>query len=94
MSEGVGGGTGGSSADLMSREAEGQQGAEQLPVAEKFSSVGRSSLDIFSPAREGETLLARSSHWPVSFSSSICSRLNRLSDLWPGWGHALWKDTW
>lgn len=50
-------GGGGSGADLMSREAEGQQGAEQLPVAEKFSSVGRSSLDIFSPTREGETLL-------------------------------------
>lgn len=47
-----GGGGGGSGADLMSREAEGQQGAEQLPVAEKFSSVGRSSLDIFSPTRE------------------------------------------
>lgn len=56
MSEGGGVG-GGSGADLMSREAEGQQGAEQLPVAEKFSSVGRSSLDIFSPTREGETLL-------------------------------------
>lgn len=56
MSEGGGVG-GGSGADLMSREAEGQQGAEQLPVPEKFSSVGRSSLDIFSPTREGETLL-------------------------------------
>lgn len=34
--------------DGMCREAEGQQGTEQ------FSSVGRNSLDIFSPAREGQ----------------------------------------
>lgn len=44
--------TGGASVELMSREAEGQQGAELLPVVEKFSSVGRNSLDMFSPARE------------------------------------------
>ncbi|KAM9352528.1 protein NEDD1 isoform 2-T2 [Symphorus nematophorus] len=44
--------TGGAGADVMSREAEGQQGAEQLPVVEKFSSVGRNSLDVFSPVRE------------------------------------------
>ncbi|KAG8012963.1 Protein NEDD1 [Nibea albiflora] len=44
--------TGGAAADLTSREAEGQQGSEQLPVVEKFSSIGRNSLDIFSPARE------------------------------------------
>ncbi|KAE8277151.1 Protein NEDD1 Neural precursor cell expressed developmentally down-regulated protein 1 [Larimichthys crocea] len=44
--------TGGAAADLTSREAEGQQGSEQLPVAEKFSSIGRNSLDVFSPARE------------------------------------------
>ncbi|XP_026028145.1 protein NEDD1 isoform X1 [Astatotilapia calliptera] len=37
---------GGAAVDGMCREAEGQQGAEQ------FSSVGRNSLDIFSPARE------------------------------------------
>lgn len=45
-------GTGGAGIELMSREAEGQQGTEPLPVVEKFSSVGRNSLDVFSPARE------------------------------------------
>lgn len=44
---------GGAGAEGLSREAEGQQGTEQLPVMEKFTSVGRNSLDIFSPAREG-----------------------------------------
>ncbi|XP_008296348.1 protein NEDD1 [Stegastes partitus] len=43
---------GGAGAEVMSREAEGHHGAEQPPVVEKFSSVGRNSLDIFSPARE------------------------------------------
>ncbi|XP_005449195.1 protein NEDD1 isoform X1 [Oreochromis niloticus] len=43
---------GGAAVEGMCREAEGQQGAEQPPVLEKFSSVGRNSLDIFSPARE------------------------------------------
>ncbi|XP_074533911.1 protein NEDD1 isoform X2 [Halichoeres trimaculatus] len=38
--------------EVISREAEGQPGAEQLPVTEKFSRVGRNSLDMFSPARE------------------------------------------
>nr|XP_046249086.1 protein NEDD1 isoform X2 [Scatophagus argus] len=42
--------TGGATAGVG--EAEGQQGAEQLPVVEKFSTVGRNSLDVFSPARE------------------------------------------
>ncbi|XP_067349439.1 protein NEDD1 isoform X3 [Channa argus] len=44
--------TGGTGAEGLSREAEGQQGTEQLPAVDKFSSVGRNSLDIFSPARE------------------------------------------
>ncbi|XP_041795224.1 protein NEDD1 isoform X2 [Chelmon rostratus] len=44
--------TGGAGAEVMSRETEGQQGTEQLPVVEKFSSIGRNSLDVFSPARE------------------------------------------
>lgn len=48
---------GGAGAEVMCREAEGQLGAEQLPSVEKFSSVGRNSLDVFSPAREGEMLL-------------------------------------
>ncbi|XP_056272654.1 protein NEDD1 isoform X2 [Pseudoliparis swirei] len=39
-------GTGGAGPELMS------QGTEPLPVEEKFSSVGRNSLDVFSPARE------------------------------------------
>ncbi|XP_073328742.1 protein NEDD1 isoform X2 [Pagrus major] len=38
--------TGGAGAEVMSREAEGQPGTE------KFSSIGRNSLDVFSPARE------------------------------------------
>ncbi|XP_022617325.1 protein NEDD1 [Seriola dumerili] len=45
-------GTGGAAAEVMSREAEGHQGSEQPPAVEKFSSVGRNSLDVFSPARE------------------------------------------
>ncbi|XP_074489442.1 protein NEDD1 isoform X1 [Sebastes fasciatus] len=48
----VTGTAGGAGTELMSREAEGQQGTEPLPVVEKFSSVGRNSLDVFSPARE------------------------------------------
>ncbi|CAJ1055832.1 protein NEDD1 isoform X1 [Xyrichtys novacula] len=43
---------GGAGVDVMTREAEGQQGPEQLPVLEKFGGVGRNSLDMFSPARE------------------------------------------
>ncbi|XP_076027294.1 protein NEDD1 isoform X2 [Genypterus blacodes] len=42
----------GSGAHALSREGEGQQGAEQHPGLEKFSSVGRNSLDVFSPVRE------------------------------------------
>ncbi|XP_027886619.1 protein NEDD1 isoform X2 [Xiphophorus couchianus] len=45
--------TGGASAEVMCREGEGQQGAEQRPQGEKFGIVGRNSLDIFSPTREG-----------------------------------------
>ncbi|CAF89755.1 unnamed protein product [Tetraodon nigroviridis] len=37
-------------ADVVSREAEGQQGSE--PSVEKFSCVRQNSLDIFSPARD------------------------------------------
>ncbi|XP_032437026.1 protein NEDD1 isoform X3 [Xiphophorus hellerii] len=44
---------GGASAEVMCREGEGQQGAEQRPQGEKFGIVGRNSLDIFSPTREG-----------------------------------------
>ncbi|KAM7397335.1 hypothetical protein PAMP_020317 [Pampus punctatissimus] len=44
--------TGGAAAELMCREAEGQQGAEQLPV-------GRNGLDGFSPAVTSLELLSR-----------------------------------
>uniref|UniRef100_A0A3B4VFP6 NEDD1 gamma-tubulin ring complex targeting factor n=1 Tax=Seriola dumerili TaxID=41447 RepID=A0A3B4VFP6_SERDU len=55
---GTGGGVsaGGAAAEVMSREAEGHQGSEQPPAVEKFSSVGRNSLDVFSPAREVTSL--------------------------------------
>ncbi|KAF7656553.1 hypothetical protein LDENG_00039610 [Lucifuga dentata] len=43
---------GGAGADVLCREAEGQQGSDQPPVLEKFSSIRPSSLDVFSPARE------------------------------------------
>lgn len=55
----------------MSREAEGQQGTEQLPVAEKFISVGRNSLDIFSPTREGEMLLCLLCQSDLSFGLNL-----------------------
>ncbi|XP_029993266.1 protein NEDD1 isoform X1 [Sphaeramia orbicularis] len=48
----------GGGVEVMSREAEGHQGTEQPPVVEKFSSIGRNSLDIFSPAREDSQGLA------------------------------------
>ncbi|XP_044211551.1 protein NEDD1 isoform X6 [Thunnus albacares] len=43
---------GGAGAELMSREAEGQQGAEQPPV-------GQNSVDVFSPAVTSSKLLSR-----------------------------------
>lgn len=46
---------GGTGAEVLSRQAEGQPVAEQPPVVEKFSSVGRNSLDMFSPAREADS---------------------------------------
>uniref|UniRef100_A0A3B5MBT2 NEDD1 gamma-tubulin ring complex targeting factor n=1 Tax=Xiphophorus couchianus TaxID=32473 RepID=A0A3B5MBT2_9TELE len=59
---------GGASAEVMCREGEGQQGAEQRPQGEKFGIVGRNSLDIFSPTREvtglegeGQELVGRAS---------------------------------
>uniref|UniRef100_A0A8C6SSV1 NEDD1 gamma-tubulin ring complex targeting factor n=1 Tax=Neogobius melanostomus TaxID=47308 RepID=A0A8C6SSV1_9GOBI len=47
--------TTGAAVEPMSREAEGQQTPQPLPVLDKFN-IGRNSLDIFSPAlsREGE----------------------------------------
>ncbi|KAM6937971.1 protein NEDD1 [Xenentodon cancila] len=45
--------TAGSASVETCREAEGQQSVATAPAVEKFGSVGRNSLDIFSPAREG-----------------------------------------
>uniref|UniRef100_A0A3B3WTG1 Uncharacterized protein n=1 Tax=Poecilia mexicana TaxID=48701 RepID=A0A3B3WTG1_9TELE len=56
----------GASAEVMCREGEGQQGAEQHPQGEKFGIVGRNSLDVFSPPltgveSEGQQLVGRAS---------------------------------
>lgn len=51
---------GGASADVISREAEGQQGTEA--AVEKFNSVRPNSLDIFSPARDGQMMPSLPSH--------------------------------
>uniref|UniRef100_A0A3P9Q7C2 NEDD1 gamma-tubulin ring complex targeting factor n=1 Tax=Poecilia reticulata TaxID=8081 RepID=A0A3P9Q7C2_POERE len=56
----------GASAEVMCREGEGQQGAEQHPQGEKFGIVGRNSLDVFSPPLtgvegEGQQLVGRAS---------------------------------
>ncbi|XP_035521354.1 protein NEDD1 [Morone saxatilis] len=69
--------TGGAGAEVMSREAEGQQGNEQLPVVEKFSSVGRNSLDVFSPAREDSRTQGTSGDTP--FGRTHVSSLEMLS---------------
>ncbi|KAJ8381920.1 hypothetical protein SKAU_G00026980 [Synaphobranchus kaupii] len=38
--------------EVFSRQTEEQRNAERLPSLDKFSNVGRNSLDIFSPVRE------------------------------------------
>ncbi|XP_061108418.1 protein NEDD1 isoform X1 [Conger conger] len=38
--------------DVFSRQTEEQRNADRLPSLDKFSNVGRNSLDIFSPVRE------------------------------------------
>ncbi|KAM4618573.1 protein NEDD1 [Polymixia lowei] len=58
-------GTGGPSEEWLNREAEGQQGSERLPALDKFSSVGRNSLDMFSPAREDTRTLGSSGDVPA-----------------------------
>ncbi|XP_070686177.1 protein NEDD1 isoform X2 [Pempheris klunzingeri] len=68
---------GGAGAEVMYREAEGQQGTEQLPVLEKFSSVGRNSLDVFSPAREDSRTLGTTSDTP--FGRTHVTSLEMLS---------------
>ncbi|XP_010882091.1 protein NEDD1 isoform X2 [Esox lucius] len=42
----------GSNVGVFSREGEGQPVVDRLPSLDKFSSVGRNSLDIFSPVRD------------------------------------------
>ncbi|XP_046890271.1 protein NEDD1 isoform X1 [Hypomesus transpacificus] len=49
----------GSSVEVLSREAEGHQSGDRLPSMDKFSSVGRNSLDIFSPVRDDYKALGR-----------------------------------
>lgn len=70
-------GTGGAGTELMSREAEGQQGTEPLPVVEKFSSVGRNSLDVFSPAREDSQ--TQGTTGDTQFGRTYASSLEMLS---------------
>lgn len=72
----------------MSREAEGQQGAEQPAALEKFSSVGRSSLDMFSPTREGEAL-------PASLILSFSQSPPLICLHWSGQtlGPPAWQET-
>ena len=53
--------------EVMCRETEGQQGVEPHPSGEKFTSVGRNSLDVFSPAREGLT------GWKLMLSFLSCT---------------------
>lgn len=59
---------GGAGSEVMSRVAEGQRETEQLPVVEKLSSIGRNSLDVFSPTREGQTLPSV----PPLICASVC----------------------
>lgn len=46
--------TGVTGAEVMARVAEGQQGSEPPVAMEEKNKVGRNSLDVFSPARDGE----------------------------------------
>lgn len=73
----VTGTAGGAGTELMSREAEGQQGTEPLPVVEKFSSVGRNSLDVFSPAREDSQ--TQGTTGDTQFGRTYASSLEMLS---------------
>lgn len=51
--------TTGSSVEVFYREAEGHESGDRLPSLDKFSGVGRNSLDIFSPVREDYKVLGR-----------------------------------
>ncbi|KAI3370941.1 hypothetical protein L3Q82_023500, partial [Scortum barcoo] len=69
----------GAAAEVMTREAEGQQGIEQLPVVEKFSSIGRNSLDVFSPAREVSALLSADSRTQAMIGDALFGRTHVTS---------------
>lgn len=75
----VSGTAGGASVEVMFREAEGQQWAEQQPQAEKFGIVGRNSLDIFSPTREGPDSGTQGTTGDTPFGKSHVSSLEMLS---------------
>uniref|UniRef100_A0A6Q2WR68 Anaphase-promoting complex subunit 4 WD40 domain-containing protein n=2 Tax=Esox lucius TaxID=8010 RepID=A0A6Q2WR68_ESOLU len=51
----------GSNVGVFSREGEGQPVVDRLPSLDKFSSVGRNSLDIFSPVRDANGMTADAS---------------------------------
>lgn len=53
---------GGVGAEVISRETEGQQGME------RFNSVRQTSLDIFSPARDGQITPSLPSHICIVFN--------------------------
>ncbi|XP_044211548.1 protein NEDD1 isoform X3 [Thunnus albacares] len=68
---------GGAGAELMSREAEGQQGAEQPPV-------GQNSVDVFSPAVTSSKLLSREGegqHFVGRGSLDIFSPVREVTSL-------------
>ncbi|KAM4734312.1 protein NEDD1 isoform 2-T2 [Anableps anableps] len=71
--------TGGASVEVMCREAEGQQEPEQHPQVEKFGIVGRNSLDIFSPAREGPDSGTQGTGGDPPFGRSHVTSLEMMS---------------
>ncbi|MEQ2243998.1 hypothetical protein ILYODFUR_012638 [Ilyodon furcidens] len=77
---------GGADGEVMCREAEGQQWPEQHPPVEKFGIVGRNSLDIFSPAREGPDSGTQGTPFGRSHGNTVTS-LEMLSR--EGEGHQL-----
>lgn len=63
----------GTSLDMFSREGEGQNSTE------KFSKVGRNSLDIFSPVREGEIPFVL---WHSKFTLNLQTFPNSLTVMY------------
>ncbi|XP_015239262.1 PREDICTED: protein NEDD1 isoform X1 [Cyprinodon variegatus] len=68
---------GGAAPEVMCREAEGQPGVEQL--VEKFGVVGRNSLDIFSPPREGPESRTQATSGDTPFGRSHVTGSEMLS---------------